>query len=121
MNDITLPNQYDHIKLKISNAFIEINGPENHYKGNGAFTFNILLGEQKGQAGNYPILVSFKHHQRHPVNQIRSGQQSDHYTDFLGCESILLNCFAVSLPYLESNLNGKPFFSALSFDIVFAP
>ena len=90
VNDITLPNQYDHVKLKISNAFIEINGPENHYKGNGAFTFNILLGEQKGTPGEYPILVSFKHHQRHPINQIRSGQQLDHYTDFLGCESILL-------------------------------
>ena len=90
VNDVTLPQSFDHLKLNVSEAYIEINGPDNHYKGNGCSSFSVVLGSQKNTAGTFPILLSFRHHDRHPINQIRSGQKGDHYTDCLGCESILI-------------------------------
>ena len=90
VNDITLPQHYDHLKLRVSSAYIEINGPNNNYKGNDCFTFNILLGEQLASSGAYPVLLSFKHHERHPLNQVRSGQKEDHYIDCLGCDSLMI-------------------------------
>lgn len=90
VNDVTIPQHFDHLKLDLSAAYVEINGPVNHYNENGVFDFNVVLGEQKPSTEKYPILVSFKHHERHPLNQISHGQQSSHYTDCLCCESILV-------------------------------
>ena len=89
VNDVTLLDQYDHIQLEVTSLFTEITAPELHYKSNGCYSFTVLLGGEK-VTGHFPIIASFKPHQRHPVGQLRNGQKTDHYTSFLGCESLLL-------------------------------
>lgn len=101
VNDVSLTDQYDQLHLDVSSAYVEVNAPVSHYKGNGCYSFNIVLGQHLSTDGtlpslsdiaeNYPILLSFKPHQLDPVGQIRNGQNTTHSTPFCGCESITLN------------------------------
>ena len=90
VDDISMLDQYNHLKLFISSFFAEISDFQHQYNSDGCYGITLMMGDFDKTSSEFPIVMSFKPHQRHPVGQLRNGVREDHYTDFLGCEALLL-------------------------------
>ena len=106
VDDVSMLNQYNHLKLYISSFFVEINAPQYHYQSDGCYGITLMMGNMDKATSEFPIVASFKPHQRHPVGQLRNGVREGHYTDFLGCEALLLKGDYYYHPIVEEVCSG---------------
>ena len=90
VDDVSMLDQYNHLKLDIASLFVEITAPVSNYKSNGCYGITLIMDSPDKIPGYFPIVASFRPHRRHPVGQLRNGNHEGHYTEFLGCEALLL-------------------------------
>ena len=60
VNDVSLTDQYDQLHLSVTSAYVEINAPVSHYKDNGCYSFNIVLGQHLSTNGRCFLCLTFQ-------------------------------------------------------------